>query len=456
MPRLGELLVADGLVMPAHVERALAAQRRRGLRLGSILVDAELATPDAVARALGRQRTVPAALERHLAAHDPALAALLPGELARERLVLPLARSKDGGLVVAMRDPHDAELRAELVRRIGSSIVAAVACELVLRRHVYRVYPPVQRDVEDVEIDLESQAIPIIHDHELELGDVDLGPPTDILEPATVRAGPATGPSSRALELLDADTIRAGSLVSLDDAGVTRDHRQVVDTGTRRGPRLALGEVAPAMAQRPVSGQITPPASSSQPLPSSSQPLPAARQSTPTPRPTPPPIVFTPPHPASPDEPIELTAALTQIATATLRDTVGAAAIGALRGRATALILLAVRHGMAFGDTGFAPGLTAAAIEAITLPLNLPSVIKSAVDTARPYAGRPPVGSSIQDRLMKLLGKPGGLVVAPIVVGGRVASVMVAACDAAAAAEALRDDVATIASACGVAYARLR
>src|SRR5688572_21126213 len=250
MPRLGELLVADGLVMPAHVERALAAQRRRGLRLGSILVDAELATPDAVARALGRQRTVPAALERHLAAHDPALAAAIPGELARERLVLPLARSKDGGLVIAMRDPHDAALRAELARRVGSSIVAAVACELVLRRHVYRVYPPVQRDVEDVEIDLESQAIPIIHDHELELelADVDLGPPTDILEPATVRAGPATAPSSRALELLDADTIRAGSLVSLDDAGVTRDHRQVDTTGTRRGPRLALGDVAPAMA----------------------------------------------------------------------------------------------------------------------------------------------------------------------------------------------------------------
>jgi hypothetical protein len=460
--RLGELLVADGLVLPAHVERSLAQQQRRGMRLGSILIDAGLATPDAVARALGRQRTVPAALERHLAANDPTLAALIPTELARRRLLVPLARSKDGGLVVAMRDPTDADVRAQVVGITGVSLIAAVAAELVLRRHVDRVYPAVY---EDVDVDLESQAIPIIPD----LGGVELGPPTDILDPETVRGGPA----EIARDFLDPETIRAGALVSLDDVGVSKDPGQSDPRLRRQGasipprgasygaaslpPRAADGPASPSHAlagsgaiavPRVGSGAIALPRGGSGAI------APALA--------VPPPTV--PPRtdsggvaPAAGSAPRDLAGALARVATATTPDAVATAVVEHARAAgANALLLLAVRAGMAFGDAGFAPELTPAAIQAIAIPLNLPSLVKTAVDGARTYTGRPPVGSSVQDRLLKLLGKPGGVVVAPITAGGRVASVLVAACATPEAADALAPDIVELAAACAGTYARLR
>src|SRR5690349_1836879 len=158
------------------------------MRLGSCLVDAELVTADAVARALGRLHTIPAALERHLGGRDPELAALVPGELARAHVVLPLARARDGGVVVAMRDPRDAQVVALLERHVGGKVVPAVACELVLRRHVELAYPA---PVEEFDVSFDSGPMPVIsdappprdHEHELELGDIELGPPTDILDP---------------------------------------------------------------------------------------------------------------------------------------------------------------------------------------------------------------------------------------------------------------------------------
>jgi hypothetical protein len=441
--RLGELLIADGLVLPAHVERALATPRRRPLRIGSLLVDAGLATADAVARALGRQRTVPAALERHLIGRDPTLAALIPAEFARHNLVLPLARSRDGGIVVALRDPGDTALRAQLTEVLRTSVVAAVACELILRRHVERAYGPLVEAVEDVEVNLDSGPMPVLREdddvaEELELHDIELGPPSDILDPATVRAGPAHVVTT---DFLDPETIRIGSLVSLDDLGVTRDHRET-DPATYSRRSAQRGAVAPAMATPPTN----PPRGGVVPVHAGDR-----RSSTPAPR------AATPvPAPDSPPAAAELTTTLTRIATATNRDAVSVAVIEHGRGRLPALILLAVRQGMVFGDAGFAPDQNIAAIEAVSLPLNLPSVLKTAVDTARPYAGRPPVGSSIQDRLLKLLGKPPGIVIAPITMSGRVVSLIVAAFESVQAAEATAGELVTIAGACGVAYSRLR
>ena len=373
--RIGELLVADGLVLAAHVERALATQRRTRARLGAVLVEAGLATADAVARALARQHGVPAALERHLAANDAALAALVPAALAHERQALPIARTRDGGVVIAMRDPGDAAARAALAQAIGAPVVAAAACERVLATHVARVYAG---HAEGVDVDFDS------HTGEHPAG----GPPVDLLDPNTLR----------------------GALVSLDHAGVTRDPRQSDPSipATRTSGKL------PAVA-------------------------PASRGTSALPAPL-----------------VELTATLARIAGAASRDAIAAAVLAHGAGRADTLIVLGVRPGLAVGEAGFGPGLTPVAIQAVTLPLTQPSVIKTAIDTLRPYAGRPPIGGGVQERILALLGKPAGLVVAPIAAGGRGVGVLVGAVATAAAADALATDLVTIAGACGVAHARLR
>src|SRR5213075_2205969 len=62
MPRLGELLVAAGLLTVEQVERALRAQVLWGGRLGTNIVELHYLDLDPLSKVLGRQHQMPAAL----------------------------------------------------------------------------------------------------------------------------------------------------------------------------------------------------------------------------------------------------------------------------------------------------------------------------------------------------------------------------------------------------------
>ncbi|MEO7730494.1 MAG: hypothetical protein ABIY55_05940, partial [Kofleriaceae bacterium] len=64
MPRLGELLVAAGLLTVEQVEQAVRAQVMWGGRLGTNLVELGYIDLDKLATALSRQHGIPAALGR--------------------------------------------------------------------------------------------------------------------------------------------------------------------------------------------------------------------------------------------------------------------------------------------------------------------------------------------------------------------------------------------------------
>src|SRR5215510_12721410 len=93
MARLGELLVAAGLVTADQVEQGLRAQVMWGGRLGTNLVELGHLDLDDLARTLGRQHKLPAALTRHFERVDRALQTRLPAALAEHHFVLPLFRS---------------------------------------------------------------------------------------------------------------------------------------------------------------------------------------------------------------------------------------------------------------------------------------------------------------------------------------------------------------------------
>jgi hypothetical protein len=209
-------------------------------------------------------------------------------------------------------------------------------------------------------------------------------------------------------------------------------------------PPAAPGAVAPAMQNQPAPGAVQPVRDGRA---GSLPPAPAGPRGGSTPRPL-------PIRDAGATD--GAAAALTKIATATRRDAVIEAIVEHARTSLDALVVLAVRQGMVFGDAGFAPDLNRAGIEAISLPLGTPSVLRTAVDTARAFSGRPPVGSAIQDRLLKLIGKPPGIVVAPISVAGRVVSLLVGGCRNVEDTERVGAELVAIAAACGAAYARLR
>jgi hypothetical protein len=60
--RLGEILVSDGMLSPADLERALAAQRRDGRLLGRVLLDMGLVGHADLLTAVAKQQGLPSAM----------------------------------------------------------------------------------------------------------------------------------------------------------------------------------------------------------------------------------------------------------------------------------------------------------------------------------------------------------------------------------------------------------
>ncbi len=314
--RLGELLISAGWIDPAVIAAALARQRSGGPRLGAILVGAGLISADDIARGLARQRGVPAALERHLAQRDPALAAVLPAAIAMPMAALPIAWSRGAqgmSLVVCFRDPTPDHI-AEVARAVGVPVIPAVACEAVVARELAVTYPDADR----------AAGVP----------DPDAAVDVDFDEP-----------SAPAFNLVDLDDGRG--------AQGRQPGRPDGDPGDRRRPRdraaRAAHRGAAAPARRARRARRAPAAPT---VPAIAAPAP------------------TPPSSAPPS----LDATLAAIAAATSRDAVADLAIAFARGAWRGGVVLVVREGLAVGHRGFGGQVTDAALASLLIPLGQPSM----------------------------------------------------------------------------------
>jgi hypothetical protein len=151
--RIGEVLLEHNLDWETLAE-ALLAQRKTKLRLASLLIARGAISFDQASIALGAQHGFAAALRRHLEGRDRSVAALLPAEVGRRHIALPIGYQGDGKLVVCVRDPSLA-LREQLSRTIGKSLVLAVAPARTIERLVEHVYADI-----DVPIDVDMPAPP--------------------------------------------------------------------------------------------------------------------------------------------------------------------------------------------------------------------------------------------------------------------------------------------------------
>ena len=143
MARLGELLVAAGLVDADKLEQALRAQVVWGGRLGTNLIELGFIDLDELSRTLGKQHELPAALARHFEKADPALQQTLEPELANRYSFVPLLRLADGKVAIAGMNPLDPAARVEIAGALGihpDNLVVSVACEQRMRYQLERVY----------------------------------------------------------------------------------------------------------------------------------------------------------------------------------------------------------------------------------------------------------------------------------------------------------------------------
>jgi type IV pilus assembly protein PilB len=141
--KLGEMLVAKGLIDEAQLDAALDEQRRWGKRLGMTLVLMGVLEEEILIRTLAAQLKLPVARIRGKRVNAEVVE-LVPVELAEKHRCLPLfVKHQEGAreLFLAMEDPSDLDAQSELGFRIGFRIrpvlVAPTELEEALQRHYH-------------------------------------------------------------------------------------------------------------------------------------------------------------------------------------------------------------------------------------------------------------------------------------------------------------------------------
>lgn len=143
MPRLGELLVAGGVLTAAQVEQALRAQVMWGARFGTNLIELGFLDLDRLSTALGQQLELPAALARHFERVEAAVQGKLPAAVAEAYACIPLFTVPGEGIVVASSSPLSPPTRANIAEALGvtaGQIIPAIAAELRIRYQLERIY----------------------------------------------------------------------------------------------------------------------------------------------------------------------------------------------------------------------------------------------------------------------------------------------------------------------------
>jgi hypothetical protein len=136
--KLGEILVARGLVTQEQVEDALFSQRQFGGRLGTNLIEMGAITDEDLARCLSEQLHVPYVRPQALAAIPKEVIAKLPRKFAEKYRIVPL-RFQNGELHLCMADPQNFakldELRFALNCQLHPHVVTEVTMNYALERY---------------------------------------------------------------------------------------------------------------------------------------------------------------------------------------------------------------------------------------------------------------------------------------------------------------------------------
>ncbi len=139
MRKIGEILVQEGLVRPAHVERALWWQRDDGGRIGSLLIRLGYIEEREFLRLMATQlRTRPILIGD--AELDPRLIAMLPTDTARQANAIPIA-IQNGHLVIATSDPNNVRALREIQAATGHPVEAWLAADPSIASALDRYYP---------------------------------------------------------------------------------------------------------------------------------------------------------------------------------------------------------------------------------------------------------------------------------------------------------------------------
>ncbi len=125
--RLGQLLITSNIITEDQLKEALGLQRKEGGRLGTNLVKLGHITEEKLVAFLSRQYNVPAI---NLTDYkiDPSLLKLIPIDMARKYLIMPVARV-GATITIAMVDPSNVFAIDDVKFRTGYNVEVVVSSE---------------------------------------------------------------------------------------------------------------------------------------------------------------------------------------------------------------------------------------------------------------------------------------------------------------------------------------
>jgi len=127
--KIGEILLAEGLISSEQLNSAITVQKKKGGRIGEILVKENVLTEEQIVIGLGKQMGVPyitKASGKLNPASEQNLSDLIPYDFAIKNVCLPLSRTISS-LTVVMFDPTDLILLDNLRKMTGCDINPIIA-----------------------------------------------------------------------------------------------------------------------------------------------------------------------------------------------------------------------------------------------------------------------------------------------------------------------------------------
>ena len=175
-PRLGEFLLAEGIIDEKQLAKALDAQRSTSAPIGLLLVNQGAIQEDRLTAILSFHLSVPVADFRHFEV-DVDVARLVPADFARRNHVLPVRRD-NGHIAVAMSDPNNLPLLNDLRLITGSPVTPYIAGRSDILANLTRIHNMTPRLNEAAKTLQESRPqLQLDRAITLELGDVTAASP---------------------------------------------------------------------------------------------------------------------------------------------------------------------------------------------------------------------------------------------------------------------------------------
>src|SRR5215813_6839267 len=165
--RLGDLLVAEGLVKEEQLRQALAEQKGKTDKLGSILVRLGFISEEQLIGFLSRQYGIPSITLNNLDIDGETLR-LVPAHIAKKYEVVPVKRI-GGTLTLAMGDPTNIFALDDVAFMTNLQILPVVAPQAALRRALDKHYEnaqPASMDERMTEVIGDPSSVEVVGDEQ--------------------------------------------------------------------------------------------------------------------------------------------------------------------------------------------------------------------------------------------------------------------------------------------------